>query len=190
MIQAKVEDYIVDIKGKKYMMVAGRLIEAHRDAKESLSIKTEIHEIQENAVIFKATVEIDGKEFTGHAVSNFNAQGVEGGSPFEVAETSAVGRALGFAGFGLVGGIATAEEVMHAQNREGVVTGFHGSKDPKYQEVFKRVVQATNYNDINEIVESEDFKGLEVEEKRGILKRIQSFKTASNGNKEDTKPKT
>ena len=32
--QVKPEDYIVDIKGKKYMMVAGRLIEAHRDTHE------------------------------------------------------------------------------------------------------------------------------------------------------------
>jgi hypothetical protein len=37
-------------------------------------------------------------------------------SPYEVAETSAIGRALGFAGYGIVDGIATADEMVKADN--------------------------------------------------------------------------
>ena len=37
---------------------------------------------------------------------------IEKASPYEVAETSAVGRALGFAGYGIVGGIASADEMI------------------------------------------------------------------------------
>jgi len=169
--QVKPEDYIVDIKGKKYMMVAGRLIEAHRDTHESLSITTNF-EVRDNSVLFKATVEIDSKVYNGHAVSYFDAQGVEGTSPFEVAETSAIGRALGFAGFGLIGGIASAEEVMHAQGREGKVIGFHGSDNPKYKEIFSQVVKAKTFEDINTIMQSQEYKTLTFEEKSGVMERI------------------
>jgi hypothetical protein len=168
----KPEDFIVEIHGKKYTMVAGRVLEAHQ-ADKPLSISTElISQPDEELVAFKATVELDGQVYTGHAVSNKSSSGIEGQSPYEVAETSAVGRALGFAGFGLQSGIASAEEVRKAEGTEGAVIGYHGSKNPKYQEVFTRVVQATVYADINAILQSEDFKGLTVEEKRGIQTRI------------------
>jgi hypothetical protein len=52
--------------------------------------------------------------FTGHARSSKAERSIEGQSPLEVAETSAVGRALGFAGFGIAEGIASADEVKAA----------------------------------------------------------------------------
>ncbi len=39
---------------------------------------------------------------------------IEKASPYEVAETSAIGRALGFAGFGIADGIASADEMVKA----------------------------------------------------------------------------
>ena len=51
--------------------------------------------------------------FTGISAANPN-KAIEKMSPYEVAETSAVGRALGFAGYGLVDDIATADEMVKA----------------------------------------------------------------------------
>jgi hypothetical protein len=173
MTETKPEEFVVDIHGKPYMQVAGRVLEAHQMTKEDLSITTElVSQPDDDLVVFKATVEIDGGVFTGHAVSNKQSSGIEGQSPWEVAETSAVGRALGFAGFGLVSGVASAEEVEKATNTQGQVIGYNGSNNPKYKEVFGKVVKATVYSEINAILQSDDFKGLDVEEKRAIQTRV------------------
>jgi hypothetical protein len=52
---------------------------------------------------------------TAHARVFLGGEGVDATNPLENAETSAVGRALGFLGYGLYGtGIASAEEVLRA----------------------------------------------------------------------------
>jgi hypothetical protein len=183
----KPEDFVVDIHGKPYMQVAGRVLEAHQGAGETLSITTELlSPADDDLVAFKATVEIDGRTYTGHAVSYKSRSGVEGQNPYEVAETSAVGRALGFAGFGIVSGIPSAEEMQQAENNQGAVVGFNGSKNPKYKEVFGNVVKAQVYSDINNILQSEDFKGLDVEEKRGIQARVRKQMLNLKGDEEVT----
>jgi hypothetical protein len=59
---------------------------------------------------------------TAHARVFVGGSGVDESNPLENAETSAVGRALGFLGYGVYGtGIASADEVLHAQAmRQGV----------------------------------------------------------------------
>lgn len=100
----------VDIHGKNYLTVAGRVQLAHK--LEKLSINTEV--IAANGqVVVKATVTTDKGTFTGISAAN-PAKSIEKMSPYEVAETSAVGRALGFAGFGAIESIATADEMIKA----------------------------------------------------------------------------
>lgn len=101
-----------------YMKVDGRVQMAqdeHEKAGSRLSICTEFVELGEKCVC-KCTVSSDLKgHATGHAVVNFGGSGVDATSPVENGETSAIGRALGFMGYGLVGaGIASAEEVERA----------------------------------------------------------------------------
>lgn len=103
---------IVNIKGKPYMTVAGRLEEA-QSALKSISITTELVPHVE-LIIVKATVVTPKGTFTGHSAAN-PAKLIEKQSPVEVAETSAVGRALGFAGYGVIDGIATADEIVKAE---------------------------------------------------------------------------
>jgi len=55
----------------------------------------------------------------GHCRVNVGGTGVDASNPFENAETSACGRALGFLGYGLFGGgIASAEEVLGALDQQ------------------------------------------------------------------------
>jgi hypothetical protein len=99
----------VQIHGNQYMTVVERLAEAREHLK---SINTEVIP-NGGAVVVKATVVTDKGTFTGISAAN-PAKTIEKQSPYEVAETSAVGRALGFAGFGVVDSIASADEMTKA----------------------------------------------------------------------------
>jgi hypothetical protein len=98
----------ITIKGKEYVPVVERVKEAHAQDKD-LEITTEATETG-NRVAVKATVTFKGKKFTGMSQAEWG-KGMMGDVALEVAETSAVGRALGFAGIGLLDGIATADEM-------------------------------------------------------------------------------
>lgn len=103
----------IQIHGKDYVTVAERLTEAREHLK---SINTEVVP-NGGMVIVKATVTTDKGVFTGISAAN-PSKAIEKMSPYEVAETSAVGRALGFAGFGAVDSIATADEMVKAETTD------------------------------------------------------------------------
>jgi len=104
---------IVNIHGKDYVTVAKRVEDAHAAVDKNLSIETQL--IQNDPVLFKATVSTPKGIYTGYSAAyNDPKKPIEKQSPYEVAETSAVGRALGFAGYGLVGDIASADEMIKA----------------------------------------------------------------------------
>lgn len=99
----------VNIHGKKYITVAERLLEAKKDIQ---SINTEV--LFQEPVVIKATVITTKGTFTGISAANPD-KALEKSSPYEVAETSAVGRALAFAGYEIEEGIASAEEINKAE---------------------------------------------------------------------------
>lgn len=101
----------VQIHGKQYITVSERVEEAHKACKQ-LSITTEVLP-NGGSIVIKATVTTEKGTFTGISAAN-PAKAIEKLNPYEVAETSAVGRALGFAGFGIVEGIASADEMVKA----------------------------------------------------------------------------
>lgn len=103
---------IVNIHGKEYMTVARR-IELAYEENALESVETEV--LNHNPIVVKAKVQIKGKVFTGISSVNLeNARVIEKDNPYEVAETSAVGRALGFAGYGLIESVASADEMKRA----------------------------------------------------------------------------
>lgn len=99
---------MIKIHGKNYITVAER-VQALIDSKQEYSITTEV--IAHNPVLVKATVTIGENVYTGHSAAN-PTKAIEKATPYEVAETSAVGRALGFAGFGIADGVASADEIQ------------------------------------------------------------------------------
>ncbi len=104
----------VYIKGKEYYTVPERVKQAHAENAFD-SLETNIVKDNDKEVVFKATVVIKGRAFTGTSASNKNKNSIEGQNPYEVAETSAIGRALGFAGFGLTDTIASADEIVKTE---------------------------------------------------------------------------
>jgi hypothetical protein len=128
------EDYSqfdVVIGNKEYRMIAGRVQECrdeHEKADKPYEIDTELLEVDGHVgkVILKATVTTMRGKATGHAAA-YGKTNIDKTAPFENAETSAVGRALGFLGYGLITGIASAEEVKQAKEREPSTTSNKAS---------------------------------------------------------------
>lgn len=104
----------INIHGKEYITVAERVKMLHdqKELKGKFSIETQV--LSADPVVVKATISIGDQTFSGLSAANPN-KSIEKQSPYEVAETSAIGRALGFAGFGVVDGIATADEMIKAE---------------------------------------------------------------------------
>jgi hypothetical protein len=102
----------INIRGKNYVPVNERVIEAHKVFK-TLEITTEV--LNNDPVVIKATIKCDKGTYTGISAANPNKI-IEKQSPYEVAETSAVGRALGFAGIGIENSIASADEIKKTKS--------------------------------------------------------------------------
>jgi hypothetical protein len=119
----------IQIHGKEYVTVDERVKAAHAACKK-ISISTEVLSIA-NKIVVKATVITEKGSFTGISAAN-EAKTIEKQSPYEVAETSAVGRALGFAGYGVVNGIATADEIAKTQSQGSL--GGSSARDTRSEE--------------------------------------------------------
>jgi hypothetical protein len=159
-----------DIKGKAYAEVNQR-IKAFRMVYPNGSIHTELLSNENGVCVFKASV-YDKDTFllgTGHAYEKESSSFINKTSYIENCETSAVGRALAMAGFGIDTSIASAEEVGNAinnqQSKEDVLKGAKAktevlkilnSKSPEY---VKNVLDHYGIKEIKEITVdiAEDF---------------------------------
>lgn len=108
-----------DIKGKEYAEVNQR-IKAFRMVYPEGSIKTRMLSNENGVCIFEAVVSsfdeqgVDNILGIGHAYEKEGSTFINKTSYIENCETSAVGRALGMAGFGIDTSVASAEEVENA----------------------------------------------------------------------------
>ena len=139
----------VDIKGKSYMEVNQR-IKAFRMVYPQGIIETEMLSNENGVCVFKATVgyrENDEiyKLSTGTAYEKEDSSFINKTSYIENCETSAVGRALGMAGFGIDVSVASAEEVANAienqkiteQDAKDYEITFGKYKGRKLEEIIK-----------------------------------------------------
>ena len=109
-----------DIKGKEYAEVNQR-IKAFRMLFPEGLILTEMVSNEDGVCVFKASV-FNGDVMlgTGHAYEKEDGSFINKTSYIENCETSAVGRALGMAGFGIDTSVCSAEELGNALlNQEG-----------------------------------------------------------------------
>ena len=129
---------IVLISGNKYMTTAGRVMAIHEKYPGCVQISTEILNDDELKVEMMATVEITDetgtRKFTGFAREHYEVKtqkDVNYASALENCETSAVGRAIGFAGVGLLpgSGFASADEIEGIGRKEKAVKSQQNAKN-------------------------------------------------------------
>lgn len=117
-----------DVRGKNYAEVAQR-VQAFRKVIPGGFITSDIIRIESGVVYMKAEAGYfeNGQKIvmaTGHAFERQDASNINKTSFIENCETSAVGRALGFMGFGSEKTIASAEEVDNAiKTQEAIEQG-------------------------------------------------------------------
>ena len=115
-----------DIKGKDYAEVNQR-IKAFRMLYPDGVIETQMLSNEDGVCIFQAVVGFreNGELYklaTGTAYEKENSTFINKTSYIENCETSAVGRALGMAGFGIDTSVASYEEVQNAMNNQTDMT--------------------------------------------------------------------
>lgn len=112
MTDKSLQDKAINIKGKEYVQVKDRLVYFNENYPNG-RIETEIVSDGERVVVrAKVTPDVKNIEryFTGVSASN-PSKALEKQSPHEIAETSAVGRALAMMGIGVIDAISSADEM-------------------------------------------------------------------------------
>ena len=134
-----------DIKGKGYIEVNQR-IKAFRQVYPTGTISTEIISLENGVVMMKATVLDDtGKTLaTGLAYEKESSSFINKTSFIENCETSAIGRALGFCGFGIDSSVASAEEVENAMLNQGNQDKQERKASPKQVALIEKIYQGEN----------------------------------------------
>lgn len=128
----------IDVKGRSYAEVPQR-VTAFRKLYPQGTITTEVISIENGVCVMKASVAVDGVILgEGTAYEKEGSSFINKTSFIENCETSAVGRALGFAGFGSDGSIASAEEVMNAQKQQ------YKMNEEELRKELKELLETTN----------------------------------------------
>ena len=141
-----------DIKGKDYAEVNQR-IKAFRMVYPTGGLPTEIIKLEDGIVVMKCSVydEEGNLLATGTAYEKENSTFINKTSYIENCETSAVGRALGMAGFGIDTSVASADEVRNA------ITNQEEATIQTQEEAKKYIISFGKYKDktLGEVVESD-----------------------------------
>tara|TARA_Y100001938_G_scaffold151183_1_gene247020 strand:+ start:1312 stop:1833 length:522 start_codon:yes stop_codon:yes gene_type:complete len=120
----------VEIHGKQYVTVNER-IQMFHDKYPNGAIHCHIVEDSPEGVIRISAmvcpdVDNSDRHFSGHAEEIVGSTQINRTSSLENAETSAIGRALGFLGLGVMESIATADEVANAVHQQ---SGYYPNED-------------------------------------------------------------
>lgn len=112
------KDKAIQIKGKDYILVSDRILAFNEEYKNGSIITALVSQPDSKMVVIKAKVTPDVKNteryFTGYSQATWGDGLVNTSAAMENAETSAVGRALGMMGIGVIDSIASADEMHKA----------------------------------------------------------------------------
>jgi len=121
----------VKIQGKDYVEVKERIIYLSEKYPMAYSITTKVrYYAAEKMWVVKAVLKVNDQTFTGHAQEIIGDGYINKTSALENAETSAVGRACAMAGIGVIGSIASADEIVKSQNRHAYLDVKEAAKKP------------------------------------------------------------
>lgn len=130
------KDKAIDIKGKQYVLVSDRVL-YFNDTYKNGSIRTElVSDWSSDYIVVKATVipDVDKPEqyFTGYSQTNVGEGMVNKTAALENAETSAIGRALGMMGIGVLESIASADEMKKTTHGNTRIAKYATEKQIKW----------------------------------------------------------
>lgn len=145
------KDKAIDIRGKKYVQVSSRVIFFNETYPKG-SIHTEWISSEPEMVVIKATVYPDGhglgtRSFTAYSQATWGDGMVNKTAALENAETSAVGRALGFMGIGVIDSIASIDEINKAQTQTPYQKKAELRKNPDFQAAKNTAELDVSYDD-------------------------------------------
>ena len=105
----------INIKGKEYILVSQRILFFNDQYKNGYIQTRLVSKPEDDMVVIQAVVVPDvdkpGRSFTGYSQATWGDGYINKTSAIENCETSAVGRALGFMGIGIIDSVASADEV-------------------------------------------------------------------------------
>lgn len=159
-----------NIQNREYAEVNQR-IKAFRMCYPEGSITTKILSIENGVVIFVATVSYEDENGT-HVLGTGTAYEKEGStfinktSYIENCETSAVGRALGMAGFGIDTSVASAEEVQNA------IANQNQKATPAQVKALQKVYTGENLTKLLKVNKIEKLEDLPIEKASELIKKI------------------
>ena len=156
-----------DIKGKDYAEVNQR-IKAFRMVYPEGTIATNLISNENGVCVFKAIVS-NGEILlgTGHAYEKENSTFINKTSYIENCETSAVGRALGMAGFGIDTSVASAEEVQNAIANQEETTATK-----KQIEMLKKYYKDENLDKLLKMNNIEEIEDLPMKKASELISEI------------------
>ena len=122
----------VNIHGKEYSTVAFRIHQFRSDHPD-WQIHTEVIELDADHVVMRCDIcDAAGvHQATGHALETRNASKMHQTSYVEIAETSAVGRALGFLDYG--------SQEMQIASADEVIAAISSQSDPRVEKMSRAV---------------------------------------------------
>ena len=131
----------VNIHGKEYSTVAFRIHQFRSDHPD-WQIHTEVVELDADHVVMRCDIcDAAGvHQATGHALETRNASKMHQTSYVEIAETSAVGRALGFLDYG--------SQEMQIASADEVIAAISSQSDPRVEKMTKAVNACGSLEDL------------------------------------------
>lgn len=173
----------VDFKGKGYVMVNKRVL-AFRELFPNGRIETEIVDLTNGVVTMKAYVYNEEGVLlaTGYAQEKESSSYINKTSFVENAETSCVGRALGWVGIGVDGSMASAEELANAITNQKKMKEEDAKKAaetayPSRDEMI-RVITEKNLNDPDNIAKILKWAGVQFLEEMSDEKLYTAYNKA------------